>query len=346
MGGGAPEPERASKFLGASVRLEQGDRLVDGLHCLGGLATNVGQQSEAEQHPTAEPRVAIGKASEALLEPTQALVERARRTPELVEGGGQLEQLVPKIRGRRERKSAAEVVTVVLAHHACVGRRICLACGVGVAKQPEEVVELPRVRPGVRLFVGERRREGADRREHCEPRLSVAAETGRHEACVEQFLEGGRHVDFRLGRRLEPVERGAAGVDGEGVEDRARVVVEQVVAPRDRRAERTLALGNVDRRARQERDALTEPACRSLGAEHSHSRGCELHGQREALERAADSGHVRRVRVGQLERVDRFARPIEVQPDRGDRSELADVRDSEPGRGEWLHAVLVLDDEA
>ena len=95
-------------------------------------------------------------------------------------------------------------------------------------------------------------RELADRLEHREP-LAAAAQ----QAVVDERRERLEHVV--AADRLRGVEREAAGEDREPREEPARVVVEQVDAPLDRRAQRALALGDVARAARQQRQPLLEP---------------------------------------------------------------------------------------
>ena len=67
--------------------------------------------------------------------------------------------------------------------------------------------------------------------------------------------ELGRRPADRLGR----VEVAAAGEDRQPVEQPPRAVVEQVVAPGDRAAQRLLALGQVARAGRQDVELVLEP---------------------------------------------------------------------------------------
>ena len=89
------------------------------------------------------------------------------------------------------------------------------------------------------------RGELPDRLEHPEPLGAVRLGAAADEALVE---ERGQRVEVRLADRLGVVERAAAAEDGEPGEELLLAAVEEVVAPRDRRAQRRVALRR--RRAR------------------------------------------------------------------------------------------------
>ena len=88
--------------------------------------------------------------------------------------------------------------------------------------------------------------------------------------------------------RLHGVEGPPAGEDGERAEHAARRVVEQVVAPVDRRAQRALPLGQVARAARQQREALVEPLQQLRSARAADAGGGQLDGQRQPVQAPAD----------------------------------------------------------
>ena len=144
-----------------------------------------------------------------------------------------------------------------------------------------------------------------------------------------------------VGHRLDRVERRAAGEDGERAEDVRGRLVEEAVAPVDRRAQRALALGKIRRAPREQRQALAEPLGRALGPEHAHSRRGELDREREPVERAADPGDRVGVRIGQLEVGQLGLRPLDVEPDCV-AVRLGGGLDAELGNGEGRYAVLPL----
>jgi len=96
------------------------------------------------------------------------------------------------------------------------------------------------------LGVGPRREPlrgvGAHGLEHQQPGRLVRTSAAYQEALRDQPVEG---VQVGAGDSLRRLDRGAAGEDPEAREARLLVVVEQVVAPVDRRAQRPLARGRV-----------------------------------------------------------------------------------------------------
>ena len=89
---------------------------------------------------------------------------------------------------------------------------------------------------------------------------------------------------------LGGVERAAAAEDGEPGEEPLLVLVEQVVAPRDRRAQRRVALVGVAA-ALEQVEPLRDPLEQLLGAEELDARGGELDREREAVEAADQLVH-------------------------------------------------------
>jgi hypothetical protein len=122
--------------------------------------------------------------------------------------------------------------------------------------------------------------ELADRLEHREPLAAPA-----QQAVIDERREGIEHI---AANRLRSIEREAAGEHRQPRKERARVVVEEVHAPLDRRAQRALTLGDVARAARQQRESLLEPRENRGRREDRRLRRGELDRQRQAVELAAD----------------------------------------------------------
>src|SRR4029453_2447713 len=128
--------------------------------------------------------------------------------------------------------------------------------------------------------------------------------------------------DHGSGGLLSERPRGHA----DGGEGATSVLVQQVVAPLDRRAKRPLACGGVHRPSGQDRKRLVQASQEGLGTEESDAGGSELDGQREPVESRADAGHGRGVLVGDLKpRPDR-ASSFGEEADRLDVGELVDRR--------------------
>jgi hypothetical protein len=213
----------------------------------------------------------------------------------------------------RERR--AEVVVLELdpvepggVHHALPVQALAL-------DEREQPVDVPV--PHLALVVGRREqlaRVLAHRLEHREARLARGrgADDQRR---VEQLLEGAR--DVGVGHDgLERRERGPAAERAEGGEHGARLFVEELDAPVERRTERALPLRKVSRAARKQRQSLSEPVRRALRAKRSHASGGQLERERQSVERAADAGHGGRVRIRQLELGERRARPLRIEAHR------------------------------
>ena len=85
--------------------------------------------------------------------------------------------------------------------------------------------------------------------------LDQALVDERHQPVEDVATDLRRRTADRLGRR----EVAAAGEDGQPIEQPLPAVVEQVVAPGDRAAQRLLALGQVARAGRQDVELVIEP---------------------------------------------------------------------------------------
>ncbi len=124
--------------------------------------------------------------------------------------------------------------------------------------------------------------ELADRVEHLEPLAGA-----HHERAVHQRLQRVEHV---AGHLLGGLQRPAAGEHRQVRERAPLALVQQVVAPLDRRPQRALALGRVARAAGQQ----VEPAAEALEdrrrGEQPRAGGGELDGERQAVEPPADLG--------------------------------------------------------
>ena len=101
--------------------------------------------------------------------------------------------------------------------------------------------------------------------------------------------------------RVGSVELAAADEHGQPVEQPAGAGFEQVVAPRDRPAQRLLALRQVPRARRQQREVVLEPGEDLFGRQELDPRRGELDGQRHPVQPRGDPADRRRVGVGQLE---------------------------------------------
>ena len=198
---------------------------------------------------------------------------------------------------RRLDERRAEVVPLDLDVVEELGRDALAGAELRRLGEGDEVVEMAIA--GRRLLAGLtklHRRELADRLEHPEAGLAPGRLVG-DEARVEERLQRRRHVRARIRDGLDRVEGRSTGEDGERAEDVRGRVVEEAVAPVDRRAQRALPLGEVRCAPRQQREALSEPLRGALGAEHPHPRGRELDREREPVERPADPRDGVRVRV-------------------------------------------------
>ena len=186
------------------------------------------------------------------VDPFDGLGEAIARSPIGTEGGHQAERPlgVPAVDGPRE--SRAEVVALRV-------ERRSVGPAVGTPQRPVGAVtlgdgeEVLAVALAHDLGVGPRREPlggvGAHGLEHQQPGRLVRTSAAHQEALGDQPVE---RVQVGAGDGLRRLHGGAAGEDPEAREARLLVVVEQVVAPVDRRAQRSLARGRVAR-ARAER---------------------------------------------------------------------------------------------
>ena len=134
-------------------------------------------------------------------------------------------------------------------------------------------------------------RELPDRLEHPEALLAVRIGAAADEALVEQRRQ---RVEVGAADLLRVLEGGAAAEHREPREERLLFLAEQVVAPRDRRAQRGVAFVGVAT-ALEKVEPLPDPLEELLRAEQLDPRGGELDRERQTVEAADQLAHGRRV---------------------------------------------------
>ena len=133
------------------------------------------------------------------------------------------------------------------------------------------------------------------RLQHREPHLAVRR-LAADEAPADERLEIGEELASGAASARASSRAAAVGEYGERAVELALARRQAPVAPVDRGAQRSLALGKVDRALHLEREALVERAQDLRRREDGEARGDELDREREAVEPAADLAH-RRERV-------------------------------------------------
>ena len=130
-----------------------------------------------------------------------------------------------------------------------------------------------------------------------EPLGCVLANGLEHPEAISRVAEKAL-VDERLHRfelcvrnGLGRGERAAAAEDRESTEKTLTVVVQQLVAPFDRRPERPLTLGQISCATGEERQAVLEPGEDFPGCEGLHPNCRQVEREREMVEPAADLGN-------------------------------------------------------
>ncbi len=126
-------------------------------------------------------------------------------------------------------------------------------------------------------------RELADRLEQPVPRPCRDVATAK-QALVEQRLQ---RLGIGVAHRLGSLERAASGEDAQSAKELLLVIVEQVVRPCDRGAERLLAGVRVTTGLEQV-EPLTESAEQLLDREEPRSSGSELDCQRQMIQTPAE----------------------------------------------------------
>jgi hypothetical protein len=148
---------------------------------------------------------------------------------------------------------------------------------------------------GLTTLVQALERVGADGFEHAEAVARVA-----DEAVLGERLE---REDVDVADGVRSGEREAAGEDAQAGERFLTARFEQPVAPVHGGPERAVALGEVARPSREEREPVGQALEQLLGRERAHTRRRQLDREREPVQRGAELRH----------------RPIrsELRPDRG-----------------------------
>ncbi len=159
-----------------------------------------------------------------------------------------------------------------------------------------------------------------DRVQEAEARLAADRFLDLDEALVDQRHQPVEDVATDLGRwtadRLGRGEVAPGGEDGQPVEQPPAALVEKVVAPGDRAAERLLAFGQVARSGRQDVELVIEPDEDRVRAQQLDARGGKLDRERHPVEPCADRSHRGRVLVGDAEPGANGDRPLDEQTDR------------------------------
>ncbi len=128
-------------------------------------------------------------------------------------------------------------------------------------------------------------RELFDRLQEPEPGLAVRIGSLFEKTAFDQRLQ---QIEFRVADRLHCVEAAAVDEHGQASKQASLVLVEQVVAPGDRRSEGLLALLEITSAAGQHAQPLVQAAEQGLRREHNDSRGRELEREREPIDASAD----------------------------------------------------------
>ncbi len=153
-------------------------------------------------------------------------------------------------------------------------------------------------------------RELRDGVEHHEARL-VGRVVDAQQALVDERRQPIEHVEAQVRTRaahgLGGLEVAAAAEHREPVHEAPATLVEQVVAPGDRPAERLLPLGQVTRSSGQQGQVVLQPGEDLVGCQELDPRGGELDRERHPVEPRGDPGDGRGVGI----------RDAEARPDRG-----------------------------
>jgi hypothetical protein len=122
----------------------------------------------------------------------------------------------------------------------------------------------------------------ADRLEHAHPGCAAARAFGDHEAVLDEALERAEDVLDLLvaAHRFRRGDRPPAREDGESREERALGLVEELVAPLDRRRQRSLAIGEVRNASADDVQPPREPFQKRPRIEHAQPGGRQLDRQR------------------------------------------------------------------
>jgi hypothetical protein len=127
----------------------------------------------------------------------------------------------------------------------------------------------------------------ADRLEHPEPHPGHGRRAGRHEARVDEGREQLLDIDAAVDDRAGCIDRETSAEHGEGCEEPPCRLVQQVVAPADRAAERAMTLVGVARAA-GEIEPPAKPCVYELRGDEPCLRGGQLDGEGKPVEGTDD----------------------------------------------------------
>ena len=117
----------------------------------------------------------------------------------------------------------------------------------------------------------------------------------------EHLKEVGAELRARIADLLDHGKIAAANEDREPGKEASAGVIEEVVAPGDGAAQRSLSLGKVARRGGEDLQAVPQSFQDGVGCQHLDARRGQLDREWQALQRGTDLGHGRRILVGDAE---------------------------------------------
>ena len=159
--------------------------------------------------------------------------------------------------------------------------------------------------------------ELADRLEHREPRLALHSLGLANEALLGQRRQPVEGVAaLAAAHALDLVEPCTADEHREAGEELAVVLLQHVVAPRDRAAQGLLPSWKVACARRQQPEPIAQPAEHRLGSQDPDPSRGELDRQRQAVQADADLGDRRRILVRDLESGPHRPSTLDEQRDR------------------------------
>ncbi len=210
---------------------------------------------------------------------------RRVRAPEVLEGDDEL-QPEQRVGGFRPVESGTQVVTLGEGR-TLIARAVVVLAQMRLARDPEHALGVAAAdvvgfaRPHEPLA-----RELADRLEHPEALFAEEADAPADEALVQQRSE---RFEVCVADGLGGFERATAAKDGQPAKEALLVLVEQIVGPRNRRAQGRVALVGVTR-ALEQVEALAEPCEERCRAEELRARGRKFEREREPIETRAQLG--------------------------------------------------------
>ena len=130
------------------------------------------------------------------------------------------------------------------------------------------------------------------RLQHHEARLTPPTLCLAHQAVLAQPLYAAKYIELaiRVGDRFRRLQGAAPDEDGQAAEQPLLVGIKEVVAPRDRIAERAVPGWGITGAAGQQRQSLLQPRQQRLWGEQPHPGRRQLDGQRQPIQAPADLG--------------------------------------------------------